>query len=177
MKHICVFLSANELSETYKAAAREFAAQLAENDMDLVYGGSEMGLMKVLADAVHEQGRRVIGVSTEFLKSSQRSHADELIMTADLSERKKVMAERSDACVVFPGGLGTLDEVSDLFELKKHNFYQKPIVVFNMNGFYDGLAQQLRRMEEEGFLKKPAAEYVTFAASIDEIFQTLTSAS
>jgi uncharacterized protein (TIGR00730 family) len=161
--NICVFLSAADLDERYTRPAREFAALIGEAGHTLVWGGSDAGLMKVVADGVRESGGRLVGVSVEFLRDWARTDADEMVIAKDLAERKALLLAKSDAVVVMAGGLGTLDEATEILELRKHGLHDKPVVVLNTAGFYDGLALQLRRMEAEGFLPVPLDGLVFFA--------------
>jgi uncharacterized protein (TIGR00730 family) len=162
--NICVFLSAADLDERYTAPAREFAELLGKGGHTLVWGGSDVGLMKVVADGVRAGGGRLVGVSVEFLQGVARADADEMVVSNDLAARKAELLARSDAVVVLVGGTGTLDEATDVLELKKHRLHDKPVVVLNTGGFYDGLKQQFERMEEEGFLPLPLSELIYFAA-------------
>lgn len=152
---ICVFLSAADLDEHYTRPARELAELLGKGGHTLVWGGSDTGLMKVVADGVRETGGRLVGISVTFLREWARQDADEMVFADDLAERKALLLARADAVVVMAGGLGTLDEVTEILELKKHGLHDKPVVLLNTAGFYDGLTLQLRRMEEEGFLPCP----------------------
>ncbi|MFF7373474.1 TIGR00730 family Rossman fold protein [Streptomyces tricolor] len=161
--NICVFLSAADLDERYTRPAREFAELLGKGGHTLVWGGSDVGLMKVVADGVQEAGGRLLGVSVEFLANKARPGADEMVIAADLAERKKLLLEKADAVVIMVGGTGTLDEATEILELKKHGRTEKPVVLLNTAGFYDGLREQFRRMEAEGFLPRPLAELVFFA--------------
>ncbi|MFV2117370.1 TIGR00730 family Rossman fold protein [Streptomyces sp. Act-28] len=161
--NVCVFLSAADLDDRYTGPAREFAELLAKGGHTLVWGGSDTGLMKVVADAAQRAGGRLVGVSVEFLAHKARPGCDEMVVTGDLAERKAEMLARSDAIVVMVGGTGTLDEATEILELKKHGLHTKPVVLLNTAGFYDGLKQQFRRMEEEGFLPLPLTELVFFA--------------
>ncbi|SFY17858.1 TIGR00730 family Rossman fold protein [Streptomyces atratus] len=160
---ICVFLSAADLDERYTRPAREFAELIGKGGHTLVWGGSESGLMKVVADGVQESGGRLVGVSVEFLAAKARPHADEMVIARDLAERKALLLEKADAVVIMVGGTGTLDEATEILELKKHGKHDKPVVLLNTGGFYDGLRQQFQRMEDEGFLPVPLAELVFFA--------------
>ncbi|MEU5159798.1 TIGR00730 family Rossman fold protein [Streptomyces sp. NPDC020875] len=160
---ICVFLSAADLDERYTGPAREFAELLGKGGHTLVWGGSESGLMKVVADGVAETGGRLVGVSVGFLAASARVGADEMVIARDLAERKALLLAKADAVVVMVGGTGTLDEATEILELKKHGRQSKPVVLLNTAGFYDGLKTQFRRMEAEGFLPVPLAELVFFA--------------
>ena len=158
--NICVFLSAADLDERYTGPAREFGTMIGARDHTLVWGGSDSGLMKVVADGVHESGGRLVGISVELFRDVARERADEMVFTKDLAERKALLLERADAIVVMAGGLGTLDEATDILEHRKNGLHDKPVVLLNTEGFYDGLTMQLRRMEDEGFLRRPVAELV-----------------
>lgn len=129
----------------------------------LVWGGSDSGLMKVMADGVQRAGGRLVGVSVEFLAHKARPDADEMVITRDLAERKARLLASADAFVIMVGGTGTLDEATEILELKKHGRHNKPVVLLNAAGFYDGLKQQLRRMDNEGFLPLPLNDLVLFA--------------
>jgi len=160
---ICVFLSAADLDERYTTPAREFAELIGKGGHTLVWGGSDVGLMKVVADGVEEAGGRLLGVSVEFLADRARPRADEMIVARDLAERKALLLENADAVVVMVGGTGTLDEATEILELKKHGHTDKPVVLLNTAGFYDGLKEQFRRMDDEGFLPLPLTDLVFFA--------------
>lgn len=161
--NICVFLSAAELDERYTRPAREFAELIGRGGHTLVWGGSDVGLMKVVADGVAETGGRLVGVSVDFLSAAARAEAHEMVVASDLAERKALLLAKSDAVVVMVGGTGTLDEATEILELKKHGKHTKPVVLLNTAGFYDGLKQQFLRMEEEGFLPVPLTDLVFFA--------------
>ncbi|MEU1089663.1 TIGR00730 family Rossman fold protein [Streptomyces sp. NPDC005576] len=161
--NICVFLSAADLDERYTRPAREFAELLGRGGHTLVWGGSESGLMKVVADGVQEAGGRLVGVSVDFMAHHARENADEMVFARDLAERKALLLEKADAVVIMVGGMGTLDEATEILELKKHGKHTKPVVLLNADGFYDGLRQQFLRMDEEGFLPMPLTDLVFFA--------------
>ncbi|MET9295694.1 TIGR00730 family Rossman fold protein [Streptomyces sp. NPDC003077] len=161
--NICVFCSAADLDDRYTTPAREFAELLGKGGHTLVWGGSDTGLMKVMADGVENAGGKLVGVSVEFLAHKARAGVDEMIVTKDLAERKAQLLARADAVVIMVGGTGTLDEATEILELKKHGMHTKPVVLLNAAGFYDGLKQQFQRMEEEGFLPIPLTDLVFFA--------------
>lgn len=161
--NICVFLSSADLDERYTRPAREFAELIGNGGHTLVWGGSDTGLMKVVADGVQETGGRLVGISVEFLRAFARKDADEMVIAKDLAERKALLLARSDAVVVMVGGLGTLDEATEILELRKHGLLDKPLALLNTVGFYDGVILQLRRMEDEGFLPLPLMELVYLA--------------
>ncbi|MDX6361330.1 TIGR00730 family Rossman fold protein [Streptomyces sp. NPDC058274] len=160
---ICVFLSAADLDDRYTRPAREFAELLGKGGHTLVWGGSDVGLMKVVADGVQAAGGRLLGVTVDFLAAVARADADEMVIARDLAERKALLLEKADAVVIMVGGTGTLDEATEILELKKHGKTDKPVVLLNTAGFYDGLKEQFRRMEAEGFLPRPLTDLVFFA--------------
>lgn len=160
---VCVFLSAADLDERYTGPAREFARLLGKGGHTLVWGGSDTGLMKVVADGVREAGGRLAGTSVEFLRSKARDDADEMVFAKDLAERKALLLAGSDALVVMAGGLGTLDEATEVLEAKKHGLHDKPVILLNSAGFYDGLILQLQRMQQDGFLPAPVSDLLFIA--------------
>ncbi|MER8183821.1 TIGR00730 family Rossman fold protein [Kitasatospora sp. NPDC094015] len=174
--NITVFCSAYSLDAHYTAPAAEFARLLGAGGHTLVWGGSHAGLMGLLADGVKEAGGRLVGISVELLAHKTYEGADELVMTVDLAARKAQLLARADAVVVLVGGLGTLDEVTEVLELKKHALHDKPVVVLDTEGFYAGLRTQLERMDAEGFLPRPLAELITFARTPAEVLDRLDRA-
>ena len=167
-KYIAVFCSASELEEKYISAAKEFARLMTEHGYHLVWGGSNTGLMKTIADEVEKGKGELIGVSIEVFNTVIRKDITETIISPTLGERKSTMLLRSDAIVVLVGGIGTLDEVTDVMELKKQGAHNKPIVLLNTDNFYDGLKTQLEKMKNEGFLHKPLDELIYFAETPQE---------
>lgn len=153
MKNIAVFCSAQEVDEKYKEAARQFGHLMGKDGYDLVWGGTDTGLMKVVADAVQSEGGKLYGVTIERFHHLARVNNDELILAKSLGERKAIFLEKCDAVVALIGGVGTFDEMAEVIELRKQEYHKKPIVILNTDGFYDGLKAQLRRMHDEGFLK------------------------
>ncbi len=162
MKYICIFCSANDLDERYTAPAQELATLMAQNGYHLVWGGSDKGLMKIIADGVKAGGGRLVGISMKLLKSSVKKDADEIIIAKDLGERKATMLKRSDAIAVLVGGIGTLDEITEVLELKKHGIHKKPIVILNTDNFYEGLKIQLQKMKDDGFINKALEDLIFF---------------
>jgi uncharacterized protein (TIGR00730 family) len=166
--NICVFCSASEVAEKYVRPAEAFARLIGEKKHTLLWGGSDRGLMKVVASGVQDAGGKIIGVSAELLKENARKNADEMIIAPTIAERKKTLIERADAIVILVGGFGSLDELSEALELKSHGAFHKPIVILDTDDFYAGLKQQLEKMDTEGFLKSakrlvPLEDIVYFA--------------
>lgn len=177
MKYITVFCSASDLEEKYITPAKEFGRLLGEHGYTLVWGGSDRGLMKVVASSVQDAGGDIIGVSVEHFKQFARKNATEMVVTKDNSERKRTMIERSDAIVILVGGVGTLDEATDIIALKKIDLYTKPVVILNTNKFYEGLKVQLQKMRDDGFISKPIEEILHFADTPENAIEYLSSQS
>ncbi len=171
MKTICVFCAANEVEKKYIIDAKKLGLLMVKNKYDLVWGGSNRGLMKVIADSVQEAGGKIIGITMEMLKNSRRMNADEMIITKDLSERKTLLLKRADAIILLVGGLGSLDEIAEILEFKKHGVHNKPIVVLNTDNFYAGLKDQLFKMKKEGFITKELSDLIYFAKTPNEAIE------
>lgn len=174
---ITVFCSANNVGEPYTSEAKRFAKLLAEKGHTLVWGGSNVGTMREIADAAQAAGGRIEGVSTKVYAQNARKNADAMVIASNLAERKAELLRLADAIVVLPGGLGTLDEITEVLELKKQAAHQKPIVFLNTNSFYDGFKMQLERMEREEFLPEKLADYLHFADTPEGVLDYLVYAA
>ena len=170
MKHIramCVFCaSSNAVDAVYLEAATDLGRRMGQSGIDLVYGGASIGLMGALARGVHEKGGKVTGVLPKFFKTIEIEYgeADELIVTRDMRERKAIMDERSDAFIVLPGGVGTLEEAMEIFSLIQLKQTVKPLVIINTEGFYDGI---IRHFEQLVTLKFAKAETLKMYALVN----------
>ena len=140
-KSVCLFCGSSDLSDpAYTEAARAFGQQTAQAGWRLVYGGGGVGLMGASARAAHEAGGRVLGVMPGFLRSRERLFDDvETLIVPSMHERKTIMYDQSDAFVVAPGGVGTLEEVIEVLSWKRLDLHHKPVIFLNLNGFWDGL--------------------------------------
>jgi uncharacterized protein (TIGR00730 family) len=155
--HICVYCSSsNDIAPSYFDAARALGTALAQHGWPLVYGGGSVGLMGALAEAVQGAGGTVIGIIPQALLDREVGYlkADELIVTTTMRERKRLMDERADAFVTLPGGFGTLEELLEIITLKQLHYHEKPIIIVNVNGFYDALLAQFAHIFEAGFASK-----------------------
>jgi cytokinin riboside 5'-monophosphate phosphoribohydrolase len=153
---VCVYCSSSDaVPEAYFDAARAFGAALAQRGRALVYGGGNIGLMGTLARSVHEHGGKVIGVIPEALRELELAYkgADELIVTANLRERKAAMESRAEAFVALPGGYGTLEEVVEILTLKQLHYHAKPIVIVNTADFYRPLLTMFEQLYAQKFAK------------------------
>ena len=184
MKNVAVYLgSAPGCKEIYKGLAYELGCRIASAGVALVYGGAAVGTMGALADGAASVGGRVIGVfprgflGTKEVRESGlevvQQGLSELIETADFAERKQVMEDLSDGCIIMPGSFGTLDELFTYACNRAIDKHEKPILVFNYEGYYDPLRQLLANMKEAGFMKPIMAGAITFCDSIDGIIDCL----
>ncbi len=151
---ICVYCSSsNDVNAAYYSAAEDLGRLLAEQSFPLVYGGGGVGLMGAVARAVHEHGGSVTGVIPEALTEIEGvayDSADEMIVTDTMQERKAAMYERADAFVVLPGGFGTLEEFLEVLTLKRLGYHDRPIVLVNVEGFFDPLLELFDHFYDEG---------------------------
>jgi len=156
MRRICIYAGSNFGSEpAYANAVRDLATLLAERGIGLVYGGGKVGLMGVLADTALAAGGEVIGVMPRALIDREIGHAGltDLRVVDSMHERKALMAELSDAFVAAPGGIGTLEELIEVYTWSQLGLHEKPCGVLNVRGYYDGLAAFLDHAVDEGFLR------------------------
>lgn len=156
MKAVQVFCGSNTGNDPLFAEVTQHLGDLLiKEDINLVYGGGNVGLMGILADRMLAQGGTVIGVIPTFLQEREVCHAglSELILVESMHERKIKMAERSDAVIVLPGGFGTMDELFEMLTLVQLSQLEQPIGILNASGFYDLLLRQLDHMLAMGFLK------------------------
>lgn len=174
-KTICVFCSASNVGDIYNDAAKTLGSLMVSRGYDLVWGGSDMGIMKVVADSVQNAGGKLIGISVEVFREKARKQADEMIVTKDLSERKQMLLDRGNAIVLLVGGVGSLDEIAEIIEQKKQHLHDKPVVVINTNNFYEGLKVQLTRMVAESFINVPLEELIHFVSTPEEAIDYIDS--
>lgn len=157
MKNVTVFCaSSNKVSESFYTATTKLGKILAHNRIDIFYGGGKEGLMGRLADTVIEENGRIVGVLPEFMRPLNWYHskASELIWVKDMSERKKLLIEQTDAIIGLPGGYGTLDELLEVITLKQLGQFIKPIVILNTDHYFDPLLQMFKKMKEENFMRE-----------------------
>jgi uncharacterized protein (TIGR00730 family) len=147
--------SSSVVDRKYFDAAREAGEKIAKRGWELVYGGGNIGLMGELSRAAREHGGKVIGVIPRALLDAGYGdrEASELVVTEGLRDRKEIMDERGDAFLALPGGLGTLEEVLEVLTLKQLGYHRKPIVVLDLDGYYDPLWVQIQRGIDAGFIK------------------------
>jgi uncharacterized protein (TIGR00730 family) len=179
LQAVCVFCGSSTPADTrYLDATRALGTLLAQRGIDLVYGGGSTGLMGELADAALRHGGRVIGVIPVGLFTREVGHdgLTELHEVASMHERKQLMYDRSDAFVALPGGLGTLEELAETATWSQLGLHSKPIVLLDVDGFWEPLVAQLDRMVGVGLLNPANRDLVRRAASAEEALGVLESA-
>ncbi|HYC73740.1 TIGR00730 family Rossman fold protein [Brevundimonas sp.] len=151
-KSVCLFCGSSEtVQPEYLAAAREFGEATAQAGWRLVYGGGGVGLMGASARAAHGAGGRVLGVMPGFLRSRERLFDEvETLVVPSMHERKTIMYDQSDAFVVAPGGVGTLEEAIEVLSWKRLDLHAKPVIFLNLNGFWDALLAVMEHSIAEG---------------------------
>lgn len=148
--------SSKKVDEKYFKAARTLADHLLESAVAVRYGGGAIGLMGAIADRYLERNGNITGIIPEFMVKVEWAHPGlkDLIVVNDMHQRKKLLIENSDAVVALPGGSGTLEELMEVFSLKRLGKYLKPIVLLNTDGFYNGLLEFTDKMIKERFLRE-----------------------
>jgi hypothetical protein len=180
IKSICVYCaSGSGTNPAFVEAARAFGRILAENGIRLVYGGGSVGLMGTLADAVLDHGGAVTGVIPDFLVNREHMlvRVQERIITRDMHERKRVMFERADAFVALPGGVGTLEELVEQLTWAQLGRHKKPILILNVQGFWDPLCVLLDQMEKLEFIRTGLSVKLLVADRVEDILPTLFEAA
>lgn len=172
MKSICVYCGSSPGARPeYAAAAAELGATLARERVTLVYGGSNVGLMRVVADTVLAAGGRVVGVMPRVLIEKEVAHRGltELVEVDSMHERKFAMAERADGFVALPGGIGTLEELAEVFVWAQIGIHHKPVALLDIAGFYAPLLQFLQHMVTERFLRSEQLGSLVVERSVEPL--------
>ena len=177
-KSLCVFCgSKNGNNLIYKKAAKELGTYLAKNKIRLVYGGGSLGLMGELASSVNRNKGDILGVIPKHLlqiEGINKNHG-EIIITDDMHTRKKTMYNSSDAFLCLPGGIGTLEEVSETITWFQLNISRKPIFFLNINGYWDKFRELVENMVSTEFASKDLLNYFTFFESLEALVPSLLS--
>ena len=152
-------------------AAAELGSWIAEGGDTLIYGGSKSGLMGVLAESALKKGGRVIGIEPQIFVDAGYVYDEisELIVTKNMTERKTGMIKLGDAFIAFPGGTGTLEEISEVMSLVSLRWLDAPCILYNLGGYYEGLRTLLEKMKETGLSSEEKLSGIYFADSLDEI--------
>ena len=178
MERVCVFCGASPGARAeYAQATTELAGLLAADGIGVVYGGGGVGLMGVLADAVLAKGGEIIGVIPRALVDREIAHRDvtDMRVVGSMHERKALMAELADAFVALPGGIGTLEELFEVYTWAQLGMHRKPCALLNVEGYYDGVADFLSHAVRERFLRQETREMLLVESEAGELIDRLQS--
>jgi uncharacterized protein (TIGR00730 family) len=178
MPRICIYCGSSfGKSADYAAIASGFGSACARRGLGVVYGGGGVGLMGALADAALAAGGEVIGVIPQSMVCEERAHhgLTRLIPVGSMHERKRVMVELSDCFAALPGGIGTLDELVEVYSWLQLGFHLKPVGLLNAGGFFDALLRQLDHMTEQQFLTQAHRDMLSVERDPEALLDRLTS--
>ena len=174
---ICIFCSANQqLDPDFFGMTEELGRWLATAGHTLVYGGVNSGLMECVARAVKQAGGRTVGVIPKIVEKGGRisDYVDVEIMCDNLSDRKQLMEDRSDVFIALPGGIGTMDEVFTIAAAHTIGYHDKPVILYNMKGFWDDLVAMLDRLQQRSMVRGQWRDYIVVAESLEDIKDLLS---
>lgn len=170
---ICIFCGANSsLDPDVVKKAKEVMTFFGRNKIELVYGGAAIGVMGTLATDLMVQGGTVTGIIPQHLMTKEVAHGGltDLIVTKDMHERKQLMYKMSDAFLIFPGGMGTLDELFEIVTWRQLGLHSKPIAIMNINGYYDSLLNFLDHAVAQGLVKQKDRNIIFSSQNWDEVW-------
>lgn len=172
IKSVCVYCgSSSRVDQLYKDAAVELGKTIAANNWNVVYGGGRVGLMGLVADSALSAGAKVFGIIPKHIQAREIDHTDltELHIVDSMHIRKQMMVDRADAFVILAGGLGTLDEFFELLTWKQLGLHDKPIVMVNMNGYWDKMIEAIRYIADEKFMRIEDMNMFQVVNSVEEV--------
>jgi uncharacterized protein (TIGR00730 family) len=173
---VCVYCGSSVGNNpVFADAARSLGHKLVEQNLSLVYGGGHVGLMGIVADAVLDAGGEVTGVIPKALMDSEVGHErlTRLFVVKDMHERKALMAEHAHGFIAMPGGIGTLEELFEALTWAQLGFHEKPVGLFNVDGFYDKLIEFLNQLTSQGFLRPEHRDLLIVQAEPDALITQL----
>ncbi|MDM1070979.1 TIGR00730 family Rossman fold protein [Empedobacter brevis] len=176
MKRLTVFCgSSNGSNKVFINEAYKLGKKLVENEIELVYGGANVGLMGIVANSVLENKGVAIGVLPHFLKKVEVEYKglSELILVDSMHERKAKMNQLSDGVITLPGGFGTLEEFFEMLTWAQLGLHKKPIAIYNIDGFYDDLLLFIKSMVTKGFLKQENYDMLIVSDDLDDLFDQI----
>lgn len=173
-KIMCVYCSSsNNLPEKFYVVSKELGEKLAQKGFDMVYGGTTVGMMGVIANNALQNGAEVIGVIPERIASFGLKHPElaKVIVTKDMRERKATMEKYADVFVAMPGGFGTFEEIFEILVAKQLGYHDKPVIFVNFDGYYDNMIKMFDTLYENNFAKEEMKSLYFIANTVDEIFE------
>ena len=176
IQSLCVYTGSSiRVDEIYKEESKKLGRMIAERNMQLVYGGGRVGLMGLIADAALQAGGKVIGIIPAHLQQWEVEHKDltELHLVDSMHNRKRLMVEKSDAFVAMPGGFGTLDELFEIMTWRQVHLHDKPIVIVNLNGYWDKLLALIEHVITSGFAHDTHRNLFRVVDTVEAVFDAL----
>lgn len=174
--HVCIYGSAIEsIDEVYRKEGFKLGKELAKKGHSIVFGGGFEGMMGATANGAFEEGGEIYGIAPVWMKNFEGifKECDKFSYTKSMDERKNLFLEKSDAFIITPGGIGTLDEFFEVWTLKKLKQHNKPIIVFNINNFFDEMFNMINEMTKKEFIPSEALELYQIANTIEEAINFL----
>lgn len=176
VKRLCVYCgSSGAVDARFRDAARELGTALAAAGIEVVYGGGQIGLMGLLADAALAAGGRVVGIIPNLLLGAESAHPGltELVVADSMHDRKRLMAERADAFAVLPGGIGTLDETFEILTWRQLKLHDKPIFIVDVAGYWNPLRNLIEHLIAHGFAAPPVEHLFKVVPDVDSLIAAL----
>jgi len=176
VRAICVYCgSSNRVDESHKDSARRIGREIGERGLQLVYGGGRVGLMGIAADATLAAGGEVIGIIPDHIQELEVEHTGltELHVVDSMHTRKRMMFDRSDAFVILPGGLGTLDETFEIITWKQLGLHDKPVIVVDAGGYWQPMLDMLEHMISAGFARPEHRRLFRVVDAVEAVFEAL----
>ncbi len=179
IKSVCVYCGSSvNVDDTFKKASKDLGVIMAQENLRLVFGGGHVGLMGIVSDAVLENGGEVIGIIPDHIAEKEIAHSGltELHVVETMHERKQMMVDRSDAFIIMPGGLGTMDEFFEIFTWWQLGLHDKPIIIINVEGYWTPLLSMLDNIIDHKFARTDDRDYLCVIDGVDEVIQALARA-
>lgn len=179
MQNICVYCaSSTRVKDSYFKAADRLGKLFVEAGISAVYGGGSVGLMGCFADSILNAGGKITGIIPQFMCEEEWDHRGitELIIVESMHARKEKMAFMSDAAVALPGGCGTMEELLEVITWKQLGIFTKPIIIVNIDGYYDSLIEMLERAVDENFMREIHKKIWTVVETVDEVLPAIKNA-
>ena len=174
--HICIFCSANQhIDPDFFQLTEQLGRWMGEHGHTVVFGGVNMGLMECVAKAAHESGALTVGVIPTIIEKNGRksNYVDVEVLCDNLADRKELMLAKSDVSIALPGGIGTLDEIFSVLASASIGYHQKPVILYNMKGFWNPLLQLLDEMERQGVIRDTLHQHLHVANTLEELERIL----
>ena len=178
MNNISIFCGAHEgKNPAYARAAKLVAEYIAKKGINVVFGGGNVGLMKIISDTALDNGVKVLGISLKSLHALELANPrlNEIVVSETLLDRKDKFMSRSDAFIVLPGGVGTLDELAEIMASNQLGIINKPVGILNTEGYYDDLLKWFKKAVDEGFISSENLKELLVSDSPEELVEMITS--